>query len=149
MPALGPEGDFVGANGALLCEGEILAYLRDDMPGLRYANWWDLPGGGREGDESPQTCFLREMEEEFGLRLGPERLIWSREFPSLIDHHRRAWFYGGYLSRAEIAAIRFGDEGQRWEMMPLPQFLSHPRMIPALQAHTVVFLADIGAQAGG
>ena len=133
--------DFTGAKAALICEGAILTYLRDDRPGLRFANWWDLPGGGREGAESPQECLLREVEEEFGLRLPPTRLHWAREFPGMIDHRQRAWFFGGQLTQAEVAAIRFGDEGQRWDMMPLAQFFAHARVVPAMRARAAEFLA--------
>lgn len=132
---------FIGAKAAFVCKGAILTYLRDDKPGLRYAGWWDLPGGGREGDESPQDCLLREMEEEFGLRLPAARLIWAREFPGMIDHRQPSWFFGGHLSPTEVDAIRFGSEGQRWAMLPLADFLAHDRVIPAMRARAQMFLA--------
>lgn len=34
------------------------------------------------------------------------------------------WFMAGEIAPAQIAAIRFGDEGQRWRMMPVAQFVS-------------------------
>jgi 8-oxo-dGTP diphosphatase len=122
--------DFIGSKVALLCDGAILTCLRNDLPGLRYANWWDLPDGRREG------------QEEFGLRLAEDRLIWAQIFPAMIDHRQNTWLFGSHLTRGEIATIRFGDEGQRWEMMPLPRFLAHPRVIPAKRARTAVFLAS-------
>ncbi len=141
QPQEGPS--FGGAKAAFVCDGAILTYLRDDTLGLRFANWWDLPGGGREGAESPKDCLLREMEEEFGLRLPAEALIWEKEFPGMLNHRTTAWFFGGFLSPAQIAAIRFGDEGQRWEMMPLAAFRAHPRVIPAMRARAEAFLARL------
>jgi 8-oxo-dGTP diphosphatase len=138
--------DFIGSKAAFVCDGAILTYLRDATPGLRYADWWDLPGGGREGRETPQECLLREVEEEFGLRLPPDRLIWARDYPGMIDHRQRAWFFGGHLTVAEVAAIRFGDEGQHWRMMPLPEFRAHPRLIPAMRARAMDCLPDIAPQ---
>jgi 8-oxo-dGTP diphosphatase len=41
--------DFVGAKAALVCNGAVLTYLRDDHEGLPWPAHWDLPGGGREG----------------------------------------------------------------------------------------------------
>ena len=77
--------EFTGAKAALFCEASVLVYLRDEKPGLRWPGLWDLPGGGREGDEGPEDCLLRELEEEFGLRLAPVRLVWRRVFPSMED----------------------------------------------------------------
>ena len=103
--------DFVGAKAALFCDGAVLVCLRDDHPGLSWAGHWDLPGGGREGDEAPEDCLLRELEEEFGLRFSPDRLLWRRVFPSMMDASRASVFFAGRVSPDEIRAIRFGDEG--------------------------------------
>ena len=94
--------DFVGAKAAFFCGSTVLTYLRDDLPGLGWADHWDLPGGGREGDEDPATCLLRELDEEFGLRLPPDRLIWQRIFPSMANPARPSVFFAGHLTRAEI-----------------------------------------------
>ncbi len=134
--------DFVGAKAAFFCEGAVLAYLRDNHPGLNWAGHWDLPGGGREGDEGPEDCLLRELEEEFGLRLPRERLTWSRVFPSIMDARRASHFFAGRLTRAEIAAIRFGDEGQSWAMMPVAEFLGHGKAVPELQRRVGIVWAN-------
>jgi len=136
--------DFVGAKVALVCGGRILTCLRDDRPGLPWRNLWDLPGGGREAGETPEACLLREVEEEFGLRLPSARLIWRRVWPSITDPTRDSVFFAGRLKRREIAAIRFGDEGQRWEMMPLPEFLGHAQAVPEMQRRAAVAVAQIG-----
>ncbi|MDB5658597.1 MAG: hypothetical protein JWS10_1212 [Cypionkella sp.] len=125
--------DFMGCKVALLCGDALLTYLRDDKPGLPWRAKWDLPGGGREGDETPETCVLRELHEEFGLHFPPDRLIWRQVWPSMIDATRLSVFFAGHISSAEITAIRFGDEGQYWQMMPLAEYLAHPNAIPELQ----------------
>ena len=132
--------DFVGAKAALFCDGAVLTYLRDDRPGLPWPGYWDLPGGGREGAESAEQCLLREVEEEFGLRLTPAHLQWQAAFPALHAPGRMALFFAGYLSAAEVKAIRFGDEGQGWRLMPLADWLSHPRAVPDLQRRTALGL---------
>ena len=135
--------DFVGCKLALIHETLILTYLRDDKPGLNWANLWDLPGGGREGDETPQACVLRELHEEFGLHLSPSRLIWHRTWPSMLDETRPSHFFAGRITPAEIAAIRFGDEGQHWQMMATATFLAHPQAVPELQRRTRIALTDL------
>jgi 8-oxo-dGTP diphosphatase len=135
-------GDFHGAKLALLNGDSVLTYLRDDFAHLPFPAHWDLPGGGREGPESPEDCVLRELDEEFGLVMPPERLIWKRLFNWTHRPEHRVWFFGGLISTAEIAAIRFGDEGQYWEMMPIAAFLSHERAISDLQFRLSLWLDD-------
>lgn len=136
--------DFVGAKAALVCGGCILTCLRDDHDGLPWRNMWDLPGGGREGAENPEACLLRELEEEFGLILPPERLIWRRVWPSMMDASRLSVFFAGSITGADVAAIRFGTEGQRWQMMPVAAFLAHGQAVPEMQRRAGVALAASG-----
>lgn len=120
---------FNGAKLLLTEGGRLLTCLRDDLEHLPFPAHWDLPGGGREGRESPVDCALRELYEEFGLTLGPERLR-GRKFPSHSRPGMVSWLFRGVLTRAEIAAISFGDEGQEWRMMPVAEFMAHPRAVP-------------------
>ncbi|WP_240768981.1 NUDIX hydrolase [Paracoccus liaowanqingii] len=121
--------DFHGAKLLLTLDGRMLTYLRDDRVGLPFPGHWDLPGGGREGSETPLDCALRELHEEFGLRLPPDRLR-GRTFPSHAAPPMISWLFAGTLTADEIAAIRFGDEGQHWRMMPVAEYLAHPRAVP-------------------
>lgn len=128
-----PAGDFVGTKLLLTQGGDLLTCLRDDIDHIPFPAHWDLPGGGREGAETPMRCGLRELHEEFGLTLPPARLT-AHCFPSIRDPGRSAWLLAGIITPAEIAAIRFGDEGQAWRMMPVAEFLSHPRAVPHFRA---------------
>lgn len=139
--------DFVGAKAALFCDGRVLTCLRDDLAGLPWRGLWDLPGGGREGAETPEDCLLRELSEEFGLQLAVDRLIWRRVFPSMIDASRASVFFGGRLTAAEITAVRFGDEGQGWALMPVAEFLAHGSAVPEMQRRAGIVWAEL-AQAG-
>lgn len=135
--------DFTGAKAALFCGDAVLTYLRDETPGLRWAGLWDLPGGGREGLEGPEDCLLRELDEEFGLRLAPARLIWRGLFPSTVDERRSSYFFAGWLERREIERIRFGDEGQFWELMPVAAFLDHGCAVPEMQRRTGIAWTEL------
>lgn len=140
--------DFTGAKAALFCGASVLVYLRDEKPGLRWPGLWDLPGGGREGNEGPEDCLLRELWEEFGLRLAADRLVWRRVFPSMVEEGRASVFFGGWLTREEVGRVRFGDEGQGWELMPVTAFLGHARAVPELQRRAGIAWADIGVHGG-
>ncbi|KFI26594.1 DNA mismatch repair protein MutT [Haematobacter massiliensis] len=130
---------FDGAKIALFRGESLLVMLRDDRPDLSWPGAWDLPGGGREGNETPVACALRELEEEFGLRLPPGRLFWHRIYPrpGLLPAH----FFAGTLSSAEVTAIRFGNEGQEWRLMPVAEFVAHPKAVPVLRSRVADCLA--------
>ncbi len=136
--------DFVGAKAALFYGSDVLTYLRDDKAGLDWSGQWDLPGGGRESGETGETCVLREIAEEFGLTLPVGRLTYRRLVPSMADPARAAWLFGGWLDRTDIAAIRFGGEGQRWELMPVHVFMAHTAAIPGMQQRVRLAWAALG-----
>jgi len=54
--------------------GEVLAFERVDSPGQ-----WQLPQGGLESGELPETAAWRELAEETGL--GPEHVALVGEHP--------------------------------------------------------------------
>ncbi len=121
--------DFNGAKAMLVHDGKLLTYLRDDKPTIPFPAFWDLPGGGREGGESALDCVTREIFEEFDIELDQGRLS-GHPFPSHHQPGAVSWFFTARLRLAEIAAIRLGDEGQEWRMMPIADFISHPRAVP-------------------
>lgn len=53
--------EFSGCKIALLCDDKLLTILRDDKASIPYPNMWELPGGGREGEETPFECVQREV----------------------------------------------------------------------------------------
>ena len=71
---------FRGAKMAILRGDSVLALLRDDRADIPWPGHWDLPGGGREGSETPAACALRETREELGLALPEAALSWGRRF---------------------------------------------------------------------
>jgi 8-oxo-dGTP diphosphatase len=53
--------------------GRLLLQQRDDVPGILYPGQIGLFGGHREGSETPLACIQRELLEELGLNLEPDR----------------------------------------------------------------------------
>lgn len=122
-------GRFVGAKVILTCGASILVMRRDDIPTIRWPGQWDLPGGAREGDESPAECALRELAEETGLRLTPDRLTRAEPRPSVSRPGRTGWYFVAEITPAEAASARLGDEGSELRLMPLADFLADPQAI--------------------
>jgi ADP-ribose pyrophosphatase YjhB (NUDIX family) len=49
----------------------------------RHAGQWALPGGRLDGDETALEAALRELDEELGLRLGPDSVLgWLDDYPT-------------------------------------------------------------------
>lgn len=125
--------DFTGVKVALLVEKSILVVLRDNKTDIPWPNMWELPGGGREGIETPLECLQREVREELGLTLKEESIIWSRIYPSILDKDRLAVFVVAQISQKQYQEIRFGDEGQEFKLMPIENFIKAEGVIPRLQ----------------
>ena len=125
--------DFQGCKIALICGDKVLTILRDDKDDIPCPNMWELPGGGREGDESPFECAAREVFEELGIHLTEDCLIWAKVYPSMLYEDRHSVFMVGQLSQEQFESIVFGDEGQGYQLMNVEEFLSSSQVVPQLQ----------------
>lgn len=133
---------FSGAKIAVLCEGQLLTYLRDDIPTIPWPGLWDLPGGGREQDETPLQCALRETHEEFGLTLDPAWIVWQQLYAGQGMHGLDTWFFVAEVPPGTFDQVVFGDEGQRWAVSSIEAFLALPDAIPRLQQRLREYLND-------
>ena len=125
--------DFTGCKIALFCGDKLLTILRDDKASIPWPNMWELPGGGREGDESPFECAAREVHEELGIHLTEDCLIWAKVYPSMLFADKQSVFLVGKLTQDQFDSIVFGDEGQGYQLMNVEEFLSSSQVVPQLQ----------------
>ena len=125
--------EFTGCKIALICEGQILTILRDDKPTIPYPNMWDLPGGGREGNETPFECVAREVYEELSIQLSKADVIWFQIYPSMLDGNKKSVFLVGRFTQEQFESIIFGDEGQGYKLVSFEEFLTSDRVVPQLQ----------------
>ena len=133
MELLDQQLDYTGCKIALICDGRILTILRDDKPTIPWPNLWELPGGGREGDESPFECAAREVYEELTIQLSKDDIIWSWIYPSMLDENKKSVFLVGKLTQEQFDSIVFGDEGQGFKLMSIEEFLTLDQVVPQLQ----------------
>ena len=125
--------EFSGCKIALLCDDRLLTILRDDKASIPYPNMWELPGGGREDEETPFECVQREVFEELGLKLEEADIVWAKEYQGMLAPDKTSIFMVGTITQEEFASIIFGDEGQAYQMMDVSQFLADEKVIPQLQ----------------
>ena len=142
MELLDKHLDFTGCKIALICDGRILTILRDDKPTIPWPNLWELPGGGREGDESPFECVAREVYEELSIQLLKDDIVWSWIYPSMLDENKNSVFLVGKLTQEQFDSIVFGDEGQSFKLMSIEEFLTLDRVVPQLQERVRDYLEE-------
>lgn len=71
------------ATGIIIREGKILLIHRF-KDGNEY---WVLPGGTQEENETVEQTLDRELAEELSLKVLSKKLVFSIETPDRVDHH--------------------------------------------------------------
>lgn len=138
---------FHGAKVALFIGDALVCILRDDIPGIPFPGHWDFPGGGREPGETPYETAARETCEELGLDLQRAEILWQLEtYAAHVD--AQVHFFVAQLPEGAEAGIRFGDEGQCWRLMAVPDILALPDLVPSLRARLTRFLDEVDWQPG-
>jgi 8-oxo-dGTP pyrophosphatase MutT (NUDIX family) len=82
-----------------------------------YKDYWEIPGGTVEADESPYAAVVRELEEELGLPVRVDRLLVTDWVPPRRGRTEGLMlvFDGGTLTSEQTARIRLpADELRRW-----------------------------------
>ncbi len=137
-------GHHQGAKVALFLGDQLVSILRDDFPHIHYPNLWDLPGGGREGEETTFETVARELEEELGLIMPKTAVLWESGFPSSTDPERWNAFFVARMPAACVHDIVFGDEGQRWKMFDMKAFVSLPNRVPSYGGRLAKWIDETG-----
>lgn len=96
------------AAGALVVQDDKVLLVRHRKPGAY--DFWVAPGGGAEGAEDLHSALRREVQEESGLLVEPERIAYIEELTTPTTRECKVWFYarvvGGRLSAASAEAAR-------------------------------------------
>ncbi|KAA9006064.1 NUDIX domain-containing protein [Histidinibacterium aquaticum] len=136
------QDDFNGSKVALFLGPRLLVFLRDRDPGIDWPGAWDLPGGGREGAESPWETLLREVEEEAGLDLRPAEVLWRERSEGLRGP---VWFWVARLPEEALRGLLFGEEGSAWALMTPERVLRLEGLVPHHRARLERYRALAGA----
>ena len=140
--------EFHGAKLCVLRDGDLLTIQRDDRPDIPFPGFWDLPGGGREGRETPAECVLRELTEELSITLPEDRIVWQRAYPPGAALGAETWFLVADGHDVSDVDIQLGDEGQRWCWEGVDDNLENPSAVPHLKLRLQEFLDEAQALPG-
>ena len=83
----------VGCGAAIVRDGQLLLVKRLTPP---EAGSWSLPGGKVEFGERLADAVVREIREEIGVEIAPERPLMVVETPNVDGQH---WIAPVYLAR--------------------------------------------------
>jgi 8-oxo-dGTP diphosphatase len=134
-----PRATFHGAKLMLFAGPRLLVIRRDAIPTIPWPGMLDFPGGGREGDETPEACVLRETREELGLQVPADRLVLAH-----VRHSDRGegWYFAVHLPAAITGAVVFGDEGAGWQAIAPEVYVAAQDAIPHCRAILAAYLAQ-------
>lgn len=110
----------LGANALITCQGKLLLERRWDC------DEWGLIGGGVKRGETEIQAMCREIREELGLRIPPERL-------------RKLAVYGEHGRTGRIAAY---EDGSVWRMVIVVYGLEleeMPQLRPSAESRALGF----------
>ena len=98
------------ASRAVILRDGMILLSHETVPG-----WWLVPGGGTEGDETPEECCIREAEEETGLIVRP-----LREFLTLYEYYEEYRYISHYFvcDVTGRGVTRLTDEEKRRGLEP-------------------------------
>ncbi len=130
-----------GSKIILYHRASLISILRDDVSDIKFAKFWDLPGGGIEGYETPFEALQREVTEELGLEIQSGSIVWRKTYTNA--NGLSSYFFAAPIGIDEIGKIRFGDEGQRWELMPIEQFCSRKDAVPHFRTRVAEFFDQL------
>jgi 8-oxo-dGTP diphosphatase len=131
------------AAGVLLRDGGGRVLLVEPT----YKDYWEIPGGAVEADESPYDAAVREVSEELGIVVAPGRMLIVDWVPPLADRTEGVIvvYDGGIVQPATEERIRLnGDELRSWAWSTPPEADTRLSPLLARRVRAAVRAADDG-----
>lgn len=85
----------IAAGALVVHEGRVLL-VRHHKPAVY--DFWVAPGGGAEGGEDLHAALRREVKEECGLVVEPERIAYIEELLTPDTRECKIWFYARLIA---------------------------------------------------
>lgn len=124
----------------LRAPGGVLLQLRDDVPDIGHPGHWGLFGGGIEAGETPLDAARRELAEELGLDVAPERFEALGTWQPTADKTEHAFAIQLTAAELDNAVLAEGQAYGVWSAADVQQgTLAGRPVIPSHQTIMATF----------
>lgn len=126
-----PKRPIFGVGAIVFKGNDVLLIKRGRPPGKGN---WSLPGGAVELGESAKAALVREVREETGLEVAPEKLIAvvdiiGRDGDGAVRHH---YAVADYRCQVQGGTLKAGGDAAEARWVPLKD-LEKYRLTPKAQ----------------
>ncbi len=108
--------NFFGVKGLVFIGDKILVYRRDNKTKI-CPLLIDLPGGGREGKETPLETFSREVKEEFGININKDDVVFAKKYQGIVDSSLQHYFFITKSLNIKETDLILGNEGVEFYLL--------------------------------
>ena len=100
----------------------MLIYRRDTNTEY-FPLYIDLPGGGKELDESPFETFQREVKEEFGISINEGDIVYAKKYIGVMDPTKDSYFFATKNLDSVSHPVIPGNEGSEFSSIEIKEYL--------------------------
>jgi len=118
--------------GIIYKEDKILIARRKE--GKHLAGYWEFPGGKIEDGETPESCLIREIQEELGIDIDVQNHLGDSKF----DYKEKQILLKGYIAQYRSGEVSLSDH-DAMEWVYLSEFKNYvfaPADIPFIKILT-------------
>jgi len=131
--------NFHGVKGLVFINEKFIVYRRDNNT-KNFPFYIDLPGGGKENDESAFETFKRETKEEFGIDINKDDIIYAKQYVSAMDSTKESYFIVVKTKNIKEEEIIFGDEGIEYFLLTPEEYLKLDDSIQRQKEKVITYL---------
>lgn len=104
--------EIIEVSAGVICRhGLFLATQRPD--GKPYAGYWELPGGKREANETPDETLYRELAEELGIKILSFQLLKNIRY-QYPERNFEAYLHFYHVGKFEGEPCPGENQNMRW-----------------------------------
>lgn len=131
---------------ALIQVADRVIVLRRDARGFHHPLQIDLPGGGREGHESPFETLHREIIEILNISIEKDDIMYSRRYANNGHQSDDSFFVVTRRLDLDESKIVFGEKGLMYHFMTIHDYLENTESVEKQKERIIDYLNAVKAE---